>query len=81
MSNRAISIIQWVTLIFWLGVVLNLWFVFTKGSGQIFIALGALLCIIHFIEYVFLRFKMRKPISFFKTMIFGCGHWLPVMEK
>ncbi|WP_054113453.1 DUF1145 domain-containing protein [Marinagarivorans algicola] len=81
MSSQVTSIIQWVTLMFWLGVAINVLIVLTVGGRQVLIVLGVLLCMIHSIEYVFVRLIMRKPISFFKTMIYGCGHWLPMVKK
>ena len=65
----------------WLAFMLGLLSVFSDDYNSILVMLGILLFAIHLIEYVVVKFMTSKEISFLQTMLFGYGHWLPIIKN
>lgn len=65
----------------WLAFILGLFSLLPEGYNFICVMLGIALIIIHLIEYFVIKLKSDKEINFIQTMLFGYGHWLPIIRN
>jgi len=65
----------------WAVFALSLLNVLPQPYNTIALYFGAGLLLIHLLEYVALHFAFKKEISFVQTMLWGFGHWLPLLQR
>ncbi len=66
---------------FWIAFILSIFSMLPAEFNSIMFYLGLIMLGIHVLEYVVIKFVMSKDIGFIQTLIFGFGHWLPLMKK
>ena len=72
-------------LAFWCAVVLSLFSLLGQPYSQTILWIGGLLLVVHLTEYLFVRSRVAERnngnTGFLQTMLFGFGHWLPVLKQ
>ncbi|MFD2180382.1 DUF1145 domain-containing protein [Veronia pacifica] len=80
MFQMAIQGMKAGTIIFWAAFVLSLFSLLPQDWNVVVTFLGIILLVIHFMEYVAVKYNSDKETSFIQTMIFGVLHWLPILR-
>ena len=74
-----------VLLALWAACILSLLSVIPQPYGQAVLMLGAVILLLHFVEYLLVRSKVAARLGgktgFIGTMVFGFGYWLPVLRS
>ena len=69
---------------FWFALFLSLISVIANPYGRYIVWIAGLVLLIHLLEYYLVRPRLAGPgagkFSFFKTMLFGFTHWLPLLK-
>ncbi len=69
---------------FWFALFLSLISVIPNPYGRYIVWIAGLVLLIHLLEYYLVRPRLAGPgagkFSFFKTMLFGFTHWLPLLK-
>jgi uncharacterized protein YhhL (DUF1145 family) len=85
MFELVIKVTKVALLVFWLAWVLSLLSLTGPPYGQTIVWIGGLLLLIHFLEYLFVKSRVAERdngnTGFIQTMLFGFGHWLPVLKR
>ena len=72
-------------LVFWLACILSLISLIPKPYSSYILWIGGFLLLLHFVEYLFVKSKVAERnggnTGFLQTMLFGFGHWLPVLKR
>jgi uncharacterized protein YhhL (DUF1145 family) len=68
----------------WAACILSLLSIIPEPYARTVLMVGAIVLLIHFVEYLLVRSKVverqgGKPF-FIGTMVFGFGYWLPVLR-
>ena len=68
----------------WAACILSLLSIVPEPYAQTVLMIGAVVLLIHFVEYLLVRSKVAERLDgntgFIGTMLFGFGHWLPVLR-
>ena len=85
MFELVIKVTKFALLAFWLAWVLSLLSLIGPPNGQTILWIGGLLLLVHFLEYLFVKSRVAERdngnTGFIQTMLFGFGHWLPVLKR
>lgn len=81
MFNTFILLTKMTVSMIWLAFILSSTSLFSDDYNSVFVMLGILLFLIHIIEYIVVKLMTVNEISFIQTMIFGYGHWLPILKN
>ena len=85
MFELVIKITKIGLLAFWFAVALSLFSLLGKPYSQTILWIGGILLVIHLVEYLFVRSRVAERnngnTGFVQTMLFGFGHWLPVLKR
>ncbi len=69
----------------WAACILSLLSIIPQPYSQVVLMLGAVILLLHFVEYLLVRSKVAKRLGgkmgFIGTMVFGFGYWLPVLRS
>ena len=69
----------------WAACILSLLSIIPQPYGQPVLMLGAVILLLHFVEYLLVRSKVAARLGgktgFIGTMVFGFGYWLPVLRS
>ena len=82
MFDRVIGATKALLLAFWLAWVLSLFSLIPDPYGRFVAWAGAFLLLLHLVEYPIVRSRSTPPgsVGFFRTMVFGLAHWLPLLN-
>jgi uncharacterized protein YhhL (DUF1145 family) len=84
MLKLTIGLTKVVLLALWAACILSLLSVIPQPYGQAVLMLGAVILLLHFVEYLLVRSKVAARLGgksgFIGTMVFGFGYWLPVLR-
>jgi uncharacterized protein YhhL (DUF1145 family) len=84
MFKLTIILTKGALLVFWLACILSLVSVIPSPHNQTILWIGAVLLLVHLVEYLFVKSKVAERTSgnsgFIQTMVFGFGHWLPILK-
>jgi len=72
---------KFIVIMIWIAFLLTLFSVFPDSYSAIFKFLGIALFVIHLTEYIAIKKMIKQDIDFIQTMLFGYGHWLPLLKK
>ena len=68
----------------WAACVLSLLSIVPAPYAQTVLMIGAIVLLVHFVEYLLVRSKVAERqagnTGFIGTMVFGFGYWLPVLS-
>lgn len=71
--------------VFWVAWILSLASLIPQPYGQIVLWVGGLLLLIHLVEYLVTKpivaRRSNGEVGFIQTMLFGYGHWLPMLVQ
>ena len=85
MLKLTIGLTKVVLLALWAACILSLLSVIPQPYGQAVLMLGAVILLLHFVEYLLVRSKVAARLGgktgFIGTMVFGFGYWLPVLRS
>ena len=85
MLKLTIGLTKVVLLALWAACILSLLSVIPQPYGQAVLMLGAVILLLHFVDYLLVRSKVAKRLGgktgFIGTMVFGFGYWLPVLRS
>ncbi len=81
MFNLFINLTKLTVIMIWIAFILGLVSFFPDSYNFIFVILGILLIVIHLVEYIVVTKMLNKNINFFQTMLYGYGHWLPLIKS
>jgi uncharacterized protein YhhL (DUF1145 family) len=69
----------------WAACVLSLLSIIPEPYARTVLVVGAIVLLIHFVEYLLVRPKFAERrggnTGFIGTMVFGFGYWLPVLKS
>ena len=72
-------------LVLWAICILGLLAIFPEPYARIVLMIGAVVLLVHFVEYLLVRSKVAEKLDgntgFIGTMVFGFGHWLPILRS
>ncbi len=85
MLKLTIGLTKAFLLALWAACILSLLSIIPQPYGQAVLMLGAVILLLHFVEYLLVRSKVAKRLGgktgFIGTMVFGFGYWLPVLRS
>jgi len=85
MLDGLVKVTRIAVIAFWFALFLSLTSVIPNPYGRYIVWLAGLVLLIHLLEYFLVRSKFvgseREKFSFFKTMLFGFTHWLPLLRE
>ena len=85
MLNTLVAATKVLLLALWLACLLSLLSVIPAHFGQPILWAGALILLVHFVEYLLVRSKVAERqqgnTGFVGTMVYGFGYWLPVLKR
>ena len=85
MFKLTIGLTKAFLLALWAACILSLLSVIPQPYGQAVLMLGAVILLLHFVEYLLVRSKVAAQLEgktgFIGTMVFGFGYWLPVLRS
>ena len=85
MFKLTIGLTKAFLLALWAACILSLLSVIPQPYGQAVLMLGAVILLLHFVEYLLVRSKVAARLGgktgFIGTMVFGFGYWLPVLRS
>jgi uncharacterized protein YhhL (DUF1145 family) len=69
----------------WAACILSLLSIIPQPYGQPVLMLGAVVLLLHFVEYLLVRSKVAErqegKTGFIETMAFGFAYWLPMLRS
>ena len=72
-------------LVLWAICILGLLAIIPEHYARIVLMIGAVVLLVHFVEYLLVRSKVAENMDgntgFIGTMVFGFGHWLPILRS
>ena len=78
-STKALLLALWVVC------VLSLLSIVPEPYARTVLIIGAVVLLVHFVEYLLVRSKVAEKLDgntgFIGTMVYGFGHWLPVLRS
>jgi len=84
MLGILVKVIRVAVVVFWFAAFLSLTSVIPNPYGRYIVWLAGVVLLIHLLEYFLVRPKIAGSdagkFSFFKTMLFGFTHWLPLLK-
>ncbi len=85
MLDSLVKVTRIAVVAFWFALFLSLISVIPSPYGRYIVWLAGLVLLIHLLEYFLVRSKLSgsesEKFSFFKTMLFGFMHWLPLLKN
>ncbi len=85
MLKLMIGLTKALVLALWVACILSLFSIVPQPYGQAVLMLGAVILLLHFVEYLLVRSKVTERLGgktgFIGTMVFGFGYWLPVLRE
>ena len=85
MFKLMIGLTKALALTLWAACVLSLLSIIPQLYGQPVLMLGAVVLLLHFVEYLLVRSKVAErqegKTGFIETMAFGFAYWLPVLRS
>jgi len=84
MLDSLVKVTRIAVVVFWFALFLSLISVIPNPYGRYIVWLAGLVLLIHLLEYFLVRSRFTGPdagkFSFFKTILFGFTHWLPLLK-
>jgi len=85
MLDSLVKVTKVAVVAFWFALFLSLISVIPNPYARYVVWLAGLVLSIHLLEYFLVRSRFSGPdsraFSFFKTMLFGFTHWLPLLRR
>jgi len=85
MFKLMVGLTKALALALWAACILSLLSIIPQPYGQAVLMLGAVILLLHFVEYLLVRSKVAARLGgktgFIGTMVFGFGYWLPVLRS
>jgi uncharacterized protein YhhL (DUF1145 family) len=85
MLKLMIGLTRALLLALWAACILSLLSLIPEPYGQPVLMFGAVVLLLHFVEYLLVRSKVAERLGgktgFIETMAFGFGYWLPVLRS
>ena len=85
MFKLMIGLTKAALLALWAACLLSLLSLIQQPYGQFVLMFGAVILLIHFLEYLWVRSKVAGRLGgktgFLETMTFGFAYWLPVLRS
>jgi uncharacterized protein YhhL (DUF1145 family) len=84
MLDGLVKVTRIAVIVFWFVLFLSLISVIPNPYGRYIVWIAGLVLLIHLLEYFLVRPRLAglgvAKFSFFKTMLFGFTHWLPLLK-
>lgn len=85
MLDSLVKVTKVAVVAFWFALFLSLISVIPNPYARYIVWLAGLVLSIHLLEYFLVRSRFSGPdggeFSFFKTLLFGFTHWLPLLKR